>query len=54
MRQDGQVFAGEMFAPWEDSHVLDAMQSAYEEAKAETSARIADMKAALDVLGVQP
>ena len=49
-REDGQIFAGEMIAPAEDSRLLEAAQAAYEEAKAEN----ADALAALEVLGVSP
>ena len=49
-RSDGQVFAGEMIAPAEDSRLLEAAQAAYEEAQAEN----ADALAALNVLGVEP
>ena len=49
-REDGQVFAGEMIAPAEDSRLLEAAQAAYEEAQAEN----ADALAALEVLGVEP
>lgn len=49
-RSDGVVFAGEMVAPAEDSRILEAAQSAYEEAMATN----ADALAALDVLGVDP
>ena len=45
-REDGQIFAGEMIAPAEDSRILEAAQEAYEEAMAET----ADMQAALDAI----
>ena len=47
-REDGVVFAGEMIAPAEDSRILEAAQTAYEQAQAEN----ADALAALDVLGV--
>ncbi|HIR87235.1 MAG TPA: hypothetical protein IAC00_08865 [Candidatus Limivicinus faecipullorum] len=47
-REDGQIFAGEMIAPAEDSRILDAAQEAYEEAQKEN----ADALAALEVLGV--
>lgn len=49
-REDGVVFAGEMIAPAEDSRILEAAQSAYEEAMATN----ADALAALEVLGVDP
>lgn len=49
-RSDGVVFSGEMISPAEDSRILEAAQAAYEEAQI----GIADMKAALEVLGVQP
>ena len=47
-REDGVVFAGEMIAPAEDSRILEASQTAYEEAQRES----ADALAALEVLGV--
>jgi len=49
-RSDGVIFHGEMIAPAEDSRILEAAQSAYEEAMATN----ADALAALDVLGVEP
>ena len=45
-REDGQVFTGEMVAPWRDYAILAELQAAYEEAIAET----ADMQAALDAI----
>lgn len=51
-RSDGVVFAGEMAAPAEDSRILEAAQDAYEQAVAEEAEKAADMKAALEVLGV--
>ena len=47
-REDGQVFHGEMTAPWRDSTILEEFQAIYD---AEL-AKQADMAAALDVLGV--
>ena len=47
-REDGQIFAGEMIAPAEDSRLLEAVLAAYEQALAEN----ADALAALEVLGV--
>ena len=47
-REDGVVFTGEMISPAEDSRILEAAQTAYEQAQAEN----ADALAALDVLGV--
>lgn len=47
-RSDGTVFTGEMISPAEDSRILEAAQTAYEQAQAEN----ADALAALDVLGV--
>lgn len=49
-REDGQVFTGEMVAPWRDYAILAELQGAYEEAQAEN----ADALAALEVLGVEP
>lgn len=49
-REDGAIFTGEMIAPAEDSRILEAAQSAYEEAQKEN----ADALAALEVLGVSP
>ena len=51
-RSDGVVFEGEMISPAEDSRILEAAQSAYEEAIAQEAKKSADMKAALEVLGV--
>ena len=47
-REDGQVFIGEMIAPWRDYKILAELQAIYEEEQAKQ----ADMAAALDVLGV--
>ena len=45
-RSDGQVFHGEMVAPWKNWEELDAAQRQYEQAQ------LADMRQALAVLGV--
>ena len=45
-REDGTIFTGEMIAPWKPYDELDAAQREYERAQ------IADMKAALELLGV--
>lgn len=47
-REDGQVFHGEMVAPWQPYEILVEFQAIYEEEKAKQ----ADMAAALEVLGV--
>ena len=47
-REDGEVFTGEMVAPWRDYTILAELQSIYEEEQAKQ----ADMAAALEVLGV--
>lgn len=47
-REDGQVFHGEMIAPWRDHAILAELQALYEEEQAKQ----ADMAAALDILGV--
>ena len=47
-REDGQVFYGEMIAPWRDYAILAELQALYEEEQA----RQADMAAALEILGV--
>lgn len=47
-REDGQVFHGEMIAPWRDYAILAEFQSIYEEEQAKQ----ADMAAALEILGV--
>ena len=47
-REDGEVFHGEMVAPWKDSVLLNAFQAQYESLMEE----LADMKAALEELGV--
>ena len=47
-REDGQVFTGEMVAPWRESTILEEFQAIYEEEQAKQ----ADMAAALEVLGV--
>ena len=48
IREDGQVFIGEMVAPWRPYEILAEFQSIYEE----ELAKQADMAAALEVLGV--
>jgi hypothetical protein len=45
-REDGEVFEGEMIAPWRDYTELDAAQREYERALLE------DMRQALNELGV--
>lgn len=47
-RDDGFVFHGPMLTPWVDSRILEAHQEEYEANKAE----MADMRAALALLGV--
>ena len=47
-REDGEVFAGEMVAPWRDYELLAELQALYEEEQVKQ----ADMAAALEVLGV--
>ena len=47
-RADGEVFRGEMIAPWRDYVILAELQALYEEEQAKQ----ADMQAALAVLGV--
>lgn len=45
-REDGEVFAGEMIAPWRPYNELDAVQREYEREQ------LADMRNALNELGV--
>lgn len=40
-REDGQVFHGEMIAPWRDSTILDELQALYEEEQAKATEEIA-------------
>lgn len=47
-REDGQVFHGEMIAPWRDYAILAELQALYEEEQAKQ----ADMASALEILGV--
>lgn len=47
-REDGQVFAGGMIAPWRPYEILAEFQAIYEEEQVKQ----ADMAAALDILGV--
>ena len=47
-RADGEVFRGEMIAPWRDYAILAELQALHEEEQAKQ----ADMQAALVVLGV--
>lgn len=49
IRSDGEVFQGEMIAPWKDSTLLNAYQEQYESLREE----LADMKAALEELEVR-
>ena len=52
-RGDGEVFTGEMLAPWKDLGNAYAAQTAYLEQQLTASqAQAADMQAALNVLGV--
>ena len=52
-REDGEVFNGEMTAPWKDLGNAYAAQAAYVEQQLSTAqAQAADMQAALNVLGV--
>ena len=46
IREDGQVFEGEMVAPWREYELLAELQALYEEEQA----RQADMAAALDAI----
>lgn len=48
LREDGEVFTGEIVAPWRDYAILAEFQAIYEEEQAKQ----ADMAAALEVLGV--
>ena len=41
IREDGEVFHGEMIAPWRDFSILDELQSIYEEEQAKTTEEIA-------------
>lgn len=47
-REDGQVFYGEMIAPWRDYGILAELQALYEEEQT----RQTDMASALEILGV--
>ena len=47
-REDGMEFPGEMISPWRDYALLEEFQRQYEELIAQQ----ADMKAALELLGV--
>lgn len=47
-REDGEVFKGEMIAPFVDSRIINAYQSQY----ASDLAERADMESALNTLGV--
>ena len=52
-REDGEVFKGEMTAPWKDLGNAYAAQAAYVEQQLSTAqAQATDMQAALNVLGV--
>lgn len=47
-REDGEVFTGEMVAPWQPYEILEEFQTIHEEEQTKQ----ADMAAALEVLGV--
>ena len=47
-REDGEVFHGEMVAPWRPYEIIEEFQTIYEE----ELAKQADMASALEVLGV--
>ena len=52
-REDGEVFEGEMIAPWKPYEELDEAQRDYEvQMLAEYMATMADMESALNKLGV--
>ena len=52
-RDDGEIFDGEMIAPWKPWQELDAAQLAYERDRyTALSEELADAKAALAILGV--
>lgn len=52
-RQDGEVFYGEMVAPWKDWNELAEAQREYEREQYDAMAEeLADAKAALEMLGV--
>ncbi len=51
-RADGAAFPGEMISSWKDYAILAAAQAAYEQAQSESAAEIADMRSALNVMGV--
>ena len=51
-RADGVTFAGEMISPWKDYNALATAQEAYKQAQRESGAEIADMRGALNVMGV--
>ena len=53
VRDDGEVFKGEMVTPWKDLGSAYAAQTAYVEQQLSTAqAQATDMQAALNVLGV--
>ena len=53
VRDDGEVFKGEMVTPWKDLGEAYAAQTAYVEQQLSTAqAQATDMQAALNVLGV--
>ena len=53
VRDDGEVFEGEMIAPWKPYEELDEAQREYErQLLAEYAATMADMESALNKLGV--
>lgn len=53
IREDGEVFKGEMVTPWKDLSEAYVAQTAYvEQQLSTTQAQVTDMQAALNVLGV--
>lgn len=54
IREDGEIFRGEMIAPWKDWRQLDEAQRGYErEQYTAMEAELADARAALEILGVR-
>lgn len=52
IREDGQVFTGEMIAPWRDYSILEELQSVYDEQQQtinEYEAALSEIEQALEV-----
>ena len=49
-REDGELFTGEMIAPWMDCSILETAQDAYEQAQEEFEQYLSRIEAALEAI----